>query len=194
MMLDMNKHTQRTTYSTILDSNILLETYQGTNASIPFSCARPDPGSVETDREVLLHLYKTTGGESWWKKDGWAENATDLGSWYGVTTNAEGRVVKLELKKKTREGGNGLVGENVYCRFGFKTNVNTGLLVSKTGVGAVRSTRQMPTATLVPRTYMGGTVMRPLDETSATVGHSNMDVQTRLHTEFASPFRPCTWH
>ncbi|CAN0053544.1 unnamed protein product [Pylaiella littoralis] len=56
------------------------------------------PGSAEMDRDVLLLLYQTTGGESWDRKEGWAENAADLGSWHGVTTNADGRVVKLELK------------------------------------------------------------------------------------------------
>lgn len=65
------------------------------------------------DRKVLLRLYQATGGGSWKHQDGWAENAADLGSWYGVTTNAEGRVVKLELGEgKGRESGNNLVGEN----------------------------------------------------------------------------------
>ncbi|CAM9749420.1 unnamed protein product [Ectocarpus sp. 4 AP-2014] len=55
------------------------------------------PGSAETDREVLLHFFRSTGGESWTHQEGWAQNADDLGSWYGVTSNADGRVVKLEL-------------------------------------------------------------------------------------------------
>lgn len=62
---------------------------------------------------MLLRLYRTSGGESWSRQDGWAENEDDLGGWFGVTTNAEGRVVKLEL-----EGGfanckstGGVVGE-----------------------------------------------------------------------------------
>ncbi|CAM9968462.1 unnamed protein product [Pylaiella littoralis] len=56
------------------------------------------PGSAEMDRDVLLRLYQMTDGESWRRKKGWAENATDLGSWRGVTTNADGRVVKLKLQ------------------------------------------------------------------------------------------------
>ncbi|CAB1115806.1 unnamed protein product [Ectocarpus sp. CCAP 1310/34] len=54
-------------------------------------------GSAETDREVLLHFFRSTGGNCWTHQEGWAENADDLGSWYGVTTNADGRVVKMEL-------------------------------------------------------------------------------------------------
>ena len=47
---------------------------------------------------MLLHLYRTTCGDSWKYRDGWAENAQDLSSWYGVTTNEDGRVEKLELQ------------------------------------------------------------------------------------------------
>ncbi|CAM9834987.1 unnamed protein product, partial [Ectocarpus sp. 6 AP-2014] len=62
------------------------------SAAAPLAAA----GSAETDREVLLHFFRSTGGESWTHQEGWAENADDLGSWCGVTSNAEGRVVKLE--------------------------------------------------------------------------------------------------
>eukprot|EP00903_Cladosiphon_okamuranus_P012257 g11495.t1 len=60
--------------------------------------ALPSGSSFETDRDVLLHLYRTTRGESWKYRDGWEENAADLGSWYGVTTDEDGRVEKLELQ------------------------------------------------------------------------------------------------
>lgn len=53
---------------------------------------------MQTDRDVLLHFYQTTGGEDWTHQEGWAENASDLGSWFGVTVNGEGRVEKLELQ------------------------------------------------------------------------------------------------
>ncbi|CAN0410607.1 unnamed protein product [Ectocarpus sp. 8 AP-2014] len=73
------------------------------------------PGSAETDREVLLHFFRSTGGESWTHQEGWAENADDLGSWHGVTSNAEGRVVKLELHGERDEfdipTGNNVIGE-----------------------------------------------------------------------------------
>ncbi|CAN0427132.1 unnamed protein product, partial [Pylaiella littoralis] len=70
---------------------------------------------MDRDRYVLLRLYHTTGGESWRRKrgwaenathrtEGWAENATHLGSWRGVTINADGRVVKLELNRLNLTG------------------------------------------------------------------------------------------
>lgn len=54
---------------------------------------------------MLLHLYHTTGGASWSSQDGWAEDEDDLGRWFGVTANAGGRVVKLELKGETAVDG-----------------------------------------------------------------------------------------
>lgn len=63
---------------------------------------------------MLLHLYHTTGGGSWKYQTGWAENAENLGSWYGVTTNGDDRVVKLELQGNYRDlrfTGNNVVGE-----------------------------------------------------------------------------------
>lgn len=47
-------------------------------------------------------------------RGGWAENAENLGSWYGVTTNGDDRVVKLELQGNYRDlrfTGNNVVGE-----------------------------------------------------------------------------------
>lgn len=64
----------------------------------------PRTGSAEMDRDVLLDFYQTMDGASWSKNDGWARKATDLGSWHGVTTNADGRVVKLELGDVTPMG------------------------------------------------------------------------------------------
>ncbi|CAN0237236.1 unnamed protein product, partial [Scytosiphon promiscuus] len=52
---------------------------------------------VREDRDVLLRFFRTTHGYSWTYRDGWEEDAADLSSWHGVTTNTNGRVVKLEL-------------------------------------------------------------------------------------------------
>ncbi|CAM9844456.1 unnamed protein product, partial [Scytosiphon promiscuus] len=61
-------------------------------------------GSAREDRDVLLRFYRTTHGESWTDRDGWEEDAADLGSWHGVTTNTDGRVVKLELGEEYTYG------------------------------------------------------------------------------------------
>ncbi|CAB1104970.1 unnamed protein product [Ectocarpus sp. CCAP 1310/34] len=80
-----------------------------TSAAAPLAAA----GSAEIDREVLLHFFRSTGGNCWTHQEGWAENADDLGSWYGVTSNAEGRVVKLELHGERLDDGGVYTGNNV---------------------------------------------------------------------------------
>ena len=57
-----------------------------------------------TDRDVLGILFESTGGRSWANHDNWLTD-TPLGAWYGVWTDASGRVRGLAL------GGNGLTGE-----------------------------------------------------------------------------------
>ncbi|CAN0528179.1 unnamed protein product [Ectocarpus sp. 12 AP-2014] len=66
--------------------------------------------SAKADREVLLQFFRLTGGESWTHQEGWAKHADDLDGWYGVTTNAEGRVVKLELRRERGRFGINVTG------------------------------------------------------------------------------------
>ena len=53
-------------------------------------------GSVEGDREALIVLYNATDGWSWKVNTNWLSDKP-LGEWYGVTTNAHGRVDSLDL-------------------------------------------------------------------------------------------------
>ena len=55
------------------------------------------------DRETLVAFYDATGGASWTNDTNWKTEAP-LREWYGVTTDADGRVSRLRL------GGNGLTG------------------------------------------------------------------------------------
>ena len=56
----------------------------------------PTKGSIETDREVLIILYETTGGTRWKNHWNWMTDAP-LESWDGVTTDNNGRVTELDL-------------------------------------------------------------------------------------------------
>ena len=60
-------------------------------------------GSVASDRSALEALYDTTGGASWTNSTNWKTSAP-LGDWYGVKTDASGRVTELRLSD------NGLTG------------------------------------------------------------------------------------
>ena len=59
------------------------------------AAALGDP--VTVDRAALLTLYVATDGPNWWKSTNWS-SAAPLDTWYGVTTNAQGRVTRLVLK------------------------------------------------------------------------------------------------
>ncbi len=60
--------------------------------------------SVDSDRAVLIALYNATGGPNWEDNTNWLSDHP-IGEWFGVTTNASGRVVRLQL------GSNGLFGQ-----------------------------------------------------------------------------------
>jgi hypothetical protein len=60
----------------------------------------PKPAS---DRQALEALFKSCGGAGWKKKGGWMTDA-ELGEWAGVTVDAEGRVIKLDLWENNLAG------------------------------------------------------------------------------------------
>ena len=63
---------------------------------------------VSPDAAGLRALYDATGGPNWVDKTGWLSN-DPIGDWYGVDTDASGRVVKLDLRGSGQRG-NGLQG------------------------------------------------------------------------------------
>ena len=70
-------------------------------------------GSPETDRAALEAIYRATGGSGWANSTNWLTGAP-LGEWYGVETNAQGRVTGLRLGGWDDAAeefiGNGLIG------------------------------------------------------------------------------------
>ena len=59
---------------------------------------------VARDKEVLIALYDATNGDNWTNNTNWKSNKP-LGEWYGVTTNEEGCLSKLELTSNNLIGG-----------------------------------------------------------------------------------------
>ena len=57
-----------------------------------------------SDRSILERLFEDTNGSDWHEAQGWADDEVALERWYGIETDALGRVVSLDL------GGNGLEG------------------------------------------------------------------------------------
>ena len=73
------------------------------SAPATVTVAEPPPPTHTPDRDVLVALYEATGGPNWTHNMHWLSQRP-VGEWYGVTTDATGRVTKLELQE------NGLTG------------------------------------------------------------------------------------
>ena len=56
------------------------------------------------DRATLMVLYNSLGGASWTDKTNWGETGVAIGTWYGVSTNANGRVTDLDLSSNNLRG------------------------------------------------------------------------------------------
>ena len=59
------------------------------------------PKLDDRDRAVLIAFYTATGGGSAWTGGNWG---SDIGTWEGVTTDQEGRVIRLELSESDLTG------------------------------------------------------------------------------------------
>ncbi len=57
----------------------------------------PPPPPASEDRDVLVALYNATDGPNWPDNTNWLTDAP-LGEWYGVYTDASGRVARLVLR------------------------------------------------------------------------------------------------
>ena len=58
--------------------------------------ATPTPTGPEIDRAALVALYNATNGDNWYSNTNWLSDEP-MSGWYGVTTNADGRVNDLYL-------------------------------------------------------------------------------------------------
>ena len=70
----------------------------------PFCTIDGTEGTVLPDRAALVALYNATNGPEWLENRYWLTDAP-LEDWYGVATDADGRVIRLELYD------NGLTGD-----------------------------------------------------------------------------------
>ncbi|MDE0476120.1 MAG: hypothetical protein OXI50_16330 [Gammaproteobacteria bacterium] len=60
-------------------------------------------GSTASDRAALAALYDATGGATWENNTNWKTNAP-LNEWYGVQTDATGRVIEIRLRENALTG------------------------------------------------------------------------------------------
>ena len=75
---------------------IVLAAFLTATLALACSSATRRAGDVNTDRAALAALYNATNGSSWQDDTNWLSNRP-LGEWYGVSTDADGRVAELDL-------------------------------------------------------------------------------------------------
>ena len=70
------------------------------SATVPGSLIVPD---APEDRAALVALYEATDGADWRRSDNWLTEAS-IATWYGVTTDEQGRVTRLFLQNNGLSG------------------------------------------------------------------------------------------
>ena len=88
-------------------------------------------GVHQPDRAELVALYQATGGANWTDNTNWLSD-THIGEWHGVATDADGRVIELDLSN------NGLSGQ-LPSRLGNLANLKELLLNYNRLRGAIPS-------------------------------------------------------
>ena len=76
-------------------------TYTPTATATP--TATSDDTNAEPDRAALVALYNATDGANWLNSDNWLSDEP-IGTWYGVTTDVNGRVTELDLENNLLNG------------------------------------------------------------------------------------------
>ena len=75
------------------------------NKAGAINCDRPDGtlSPAAKDRAALVALYYTTGGPNWATNSNWMSDRP-LGEWYGVTTDGDGLVTRLDISDNQLNG------------------------------------------------------------------------------------------
>ena len=78
----------------------IIASADGVSTSVPVTVVLP---VSNRDREILTELYNATDGPNWADGTNWLTERP-LGEWYGVTTDAAGRVTELSLEENNLLG------------------------------------------------------------------------------------------
>lgn len=96
------------TVATVSGAGLVTAVMNGVAAIIARAGSVSDTAMVtvmvpRTDRDALVALYESTGGDRWSDKSNWLSDRP-LESWHGVTVNAEGRVTEIALPNNNLRG------------------------------------------------------------------------------------------
>ena len=85
--------------------------------------------SAASDHAALVALYHATNGPNWYNNDNWLSDAP-LGEWDGVTTDDNGRVTELDLRRNRLTGA-------IPAELGSLTNLVVLVLIENQLTGAI---------------------------------------------------------
>ena len=103
-----------------LQSFEVKETLWDCSQSLP--CQEEVNDCVARDKTALIALYNATDGDNWKDNTNWKSDMP-LGEWYGVTTNEDGCVIKLNLRNNNLNGQ--LIDLNLPNLENFNCNSNS---------------------------------------------------------------------
>ncbi len=87
----------------ITATSVGVSTFATINVEIEEPEPPPPPPEPSTDREALIAFYHATDGQEWTNSDNWLTDAP-LEEWYGMMTDADGRVTELNLLENNLTG------------------------------------------------------------------------------------------
>ncbi len=74
-----------------------------TAIALAVGTATPPPAIATNERDALIALYEATDGANWKNSDNWLTDKP-LDSWYGVSTDGNGKVTELDLSRNELNG------------------------------------------------------------------------------------------
>ena len=83
---------------------VVSHTVSGTTTTRTYTVLVIREGTVETDRAALMALYNSAGGANWDNNTHWG-SAEPIGTWFGVNTNTDDRVITLNLGSNNNLNG-----------------------------------------------------------------------------------------
>ena len=89
--------------ATLTPTPVPTATPRPTATSTPRPTATPPRAQSASDRAVLVALYHSTGGANWDDNTNWLSDRP-IGEWHGVTTNSNGRIIRLALQDNNLTG------------------------------------------------------------------------------------------
>ena len=98
------------------------------------NCGSGGGGQPNPDRDALIALYNATNGDNWTNDTNWLSDKP-LGEWFGVTTDENGRVTRLQLRENDLSGElPAELGDLANLQWlGFSVNALSGTIPSSLG-------------------------------------------------------------